>query len=111
VFGSLLLLRFVPSIEQDAPPVVHGWLAGPGRDALRDPQALLNPDAAAALRASVAAAFPNAPDAADQVFATIRDGLATSLDWVFVGAALCAVAGVLATLFMRDSAAVHRQGR
>ncbi|HET6316662.1 MAG TPA: hypothetical protein VFG86_09400, partial [Chloroflexota bacterium] len=55
-----------------------------------------------ALRAGIAQAFPESPEAVALVFDAIRAGLAGSLHWVFLGAAMVLFAGLVAAAFMRE---------
>jgi len=102
VFGSILVLQFLPSVRAGLPPDVGAWLDGPGGAGLRDPQALLNPAAAEALRASVSQAFPGAPDVADLVLGAIRTGLAGALHWVFAAGALMMLIGLVGSAVWRE---------
>ncbi|HEY2595258.1 MAG TPA: MDR family MFS transporter, partial [Chloroflexota bacterium] len=76
VFGSILVLRFTTGLQSGLPQAVGDWLDSPAGAGVRDPQSALNPDATAALRDQLAAAFPNLPDVADQVLASIQNSLA-----------------------------------
>jgi EmrB/QacA subfamily drug resistance transporter len=102
LFGSLLILRFLPSVEATLPPELAAWLDGPAGGSIRDPQSLLNPTAAAAMREAVAAAFPANGNAADIVQTAIRQGLAGSLHWVFGAAALVALVGLFGSVIWRE---------
>ncbi len=102
VFGTLLTLRFLPEMEQELPAPVTARLAVAGLESIRDPQALLNPGAAVALRESIGRAFPDSPENVDLIFGAIRGGLAGALHWVFLAAALVLLAALVASLFMRE---------
>jgi hypothetical protein len=102
LFGTLLILRFLPSVDAALPPDVAGWLDGPAGASVRDPQSLLDPASAEMLRTSVAAAFPSSPEVADAVLAAIREGLSGALHWVFVGAALVALLGLVGSIVWRE---------
>jgi EmrB/QacA subfamily drug resistance transporter len=102
VFGSILIMRFLPEVRAALPDVVGAWLDGPGGAAIRDPQVLLNPRAAETLRASVAQAFPGTAGEADLVLAAVRVGLAGALQWVFAAGALVMVGGLVASLVWRE---------
>jgi hypothetical protein len=102
VFGSILVLQFLPSVRAGLPPDVGAWLDGPGGAGLRDPQALLNPAAAEALRASASQAFPGAPEVADLVLGAIRSGLGGALHWVFAAGALMMLAGLVGSAVWRE---------
>jgi hypothetical protein len=102
LFGSLLILRFVPSVRAELPAALGAWLDGPGGAGVRDPQALLNPAAALALREGVAQAFPGSPETADLVLGAIRSGLAGALHWVFAAGALMMLVGLVGSLVWRE---------
>jgi MFS family permease len=97
VFGSILTLRFLPEM-QAALPVSLGLPLGL-LEQIRDPQALLNPESAAALRERVAA---ESPAAVSVVLEAIRAGLAGSLQWVFLTSAGVLATALVACLFMRE---------
>jgi EmrB/QacA subfamily drug resistance transporter len=102
VFGSVLTLRFLPEMQSAVPVQLAPQLGAAGLEMIRDPQALLNPSSAAALRSSIGKAFPDSPDAVALVFDAIRAGLAGSLHWVFLAAALVLLSALLAALFLRE---------
>jgi EmrB/QacA subfamily drug resistance transporter len=102
LFGSILILRFLPSVRAGLPAALGGWLDGPGGAGVRDPQALLNPAAALALREGVAQAFPGAPEMADLVLAAIRSGLGGALQWVFAAGAATMLVGLVGSLVWRE---------
>jgi hypothetical protein len=102
VFGSILILRFAPEVRSALPEGFGAWFDGPGGAAVRDPQALLNPSAAEALRAGLAQAFPDAPGAADLVLGAIRIGLAGALHWVFAAGALVMLGGLIGSLLWTE---------
>jgi EmrB/QacA subfamily drug resistance transporter len=110
LFGSLLIARFVPEVAAALPPELSAFLASPGGASLRDPQALLNPAAAEAVRSSVLGAFSEAqaPAVADLVLAAIRTGLAGALHWVFAAAAITSLVGLIGSLLWRELP-VHRR--
>jgi EmrB/QacA subfamily drug resistance transporter len=102
VFGSVLTLRFLPEMQLAVPQQFAARLEATGLETIRDPQALLNPTSAAALRTSVGQAFPESPEAVAIVFDAIRAGLAGSLHWVFLGAAVVLASALVAVLFLRE---------
>ncbi len=102
LFGSLLILRFLPSVQAALPADVGEWLNGPAGASIRDPQSLLNPTAAESMRDAVAAAFPASGSAADMVQSAIRLGLADSIHWVFGAAALVALCGLVGSVIWRE---------
>jgi EmrB/QacA subfamily drug resistance transporter len=102
VFGSVLTLRFLPEMHASVPLELISRLETAGIEAIRDPQALLNRASAIALRERLGQAFPDVPGAVDVVFLAIRAGLAGSLHWVFLGAAIVLASALLAALFMHE---------
>ena len=102
LFGSLLILRFMPSVQAALPGDLGAWLEGPGGDGIRDPQSLLNPSAADGVRQAVGIAFPLDPTAADVLLAGIRLGLADAIHWVFAGAAIVALGGLIGSVIWRE---------
>jgi EmrB/QacA subfamily drug resistance transporter len=102
LFGSILILRFIPEVRAALPASVDGWLDGPGASLTRDPQSLLNPAAAETLQSSVAQSFPGAPQTAELVLSGVRLGLAGALHWVFGAAALMMVGGLLGSIVWRE---------
>ena len=102
VFGSVLTLRFLPEMHASVPANLAARLDAAGLESIRDPQALLNPAAAIALRARLGETFSDMPSAVDVVFLAIRTGLAGSLHWVFLGAALVLLTALVLSLFMHE---------
>jgi MFS family permease len=102
VFGSILTLRFLPEMRAAVPDELTSRLDAVGIEAIRDPQALLNPAAATILRDSLGQTFIDVPEAVEIIFLAIRAGLAGSLHWVFLAAALVLASALVAALFMRE---------
>jgi MFS family permease len=102
VFGSLLTNRFAPAFESALPSDVDTVIPPDRLAAFENPQALLNPAAADALRQQLATLGPQGALVFDQLFGAIRVGLVTSLHDVFLlGAALSAL-GLLIVLFLKE---------
>jgi hypothetical protein len=119
-FGTILTLRFLPEMQAALPGNVGSRLDMNALESIRDPQALLNADAAAAMRASIAQAIPDVPGASDLVFEAIRAGLAGSLHWIFLAAAAILLLALIVSCFLREiplrgrgsrSATAEREGR
>lgn len=102
LFGTLLILRFLPSVDAVLPSDMASWLDGPAGSSIRDPQSLLSPAAAESLRLAVAAAFPISPEAPEVVLNAIRLGLSGALHWVFLGAALVGLCGLVGSVVWRE---------
>ena len=102
VFGSILILRFVTGLNASVPPPVANWLDTPTGAGLRDPQTVLSPNAAEALRDQLAIAFPNSPEFSNLVLKAIQDSLASALHLVFFIGALVMVCGLIASIVWRE---------
>jgi MFS family permease len=102
VFGSILVLRFTTGLQSGLPRAVGDWLDSPAGAGVRDPQSALNPDATAALRDQLAAAFPTLPDVADQVLRSIQDSLGAALHLVFFIGAVVMLCGLIGSIFWRE---------
>lgn len=95
--GSLLAIAYGRALSQTLPPGVAAAMSPERLAEVSNPQALLNPEAAAALRQSFGAS-----PTADAVMEAIRLALASSLHDVFFASALLAVFALVVTLFLRD---------
>jgi EmrB/QacA subfamily drug resistance transporter len=102
VFGSILILRFVTGLNASVPPPVANWLDTPTGAGLRDPQSVLNPNAAAALRDQLAIAFPSSPEFSDLMLKAIQDSLASALHLVFFIGALVMVCGLIGSILWKE---------
>jgi EmrB/QacA subfamily drug resistance transporter len=101
IFGSLLINRFQPALEQALPPQLAAL--PPERMAqLQNPMALLNPQAAAVIRDGLAQLGPQGVQLYDGMLGAIKIALASSLHDVFLASAAIAVLGVVNALFMRE---------
>jgi hypothetical protein len=102
VFGSLLTNRFAPAFQAALPPEVGTVLAPDRLAQFQNPQALLNPQAAEAMRQQLAALGPQGDQIFDALFGAIRIALVTALhDVFFLGAVLSAL-GVVTVLFLKE---------
>jgi MFS family permease len=109
IFGSILTLRFAPEMQAALPEDVGLALPAPVLVMTQNPQALVDPSASAALKLALAESLPSMPEATDVVFTALRAGLAGSLHWVFLAAALIFGSGFVACLFMREVPISGRQ--
>jgi EmrB/QacA subfamily drug resistance transporter len=101
IFGSLLINRFQPALVSVMPSQLTSL--PPDRLAqLQNPMALLNPQAASAMRDSLSALGPQGVQLYDGLTAAIKVALTSSLHDVFVAGAFVAVLGVVNALFMRE---------
>jgi EmrB/QacA subfamily drug resistance transporter len=102
VFGSILVLRFTTGLHAGLPQAVGDWLDSPAGTSVRDPQSALDPQASAALREQLTAAFPAISGVADQVLASIQDSLAAALHEVFFIGAVVMVFGLIGSIVWRE---------
>jgi hypothetical protein len=102
IFGSILTLRFAPEVQSALPDDLAENLPDHVLAMTQSPQALVDPAQADQLRAAILDAMPAAPDAVDLMVGALRAGLAGSLHWVFLSAALVFASGMVATLFLRE---------
>jgi EmrB/QacA subfamily drug resistance transporter len=102
IFGSILTLRFIPEMQAVLPSRVASALPEPVQAMIENPQALLDPTAAASLGLALVQTFPGTPEAGDLVFGALRGGLAGSLHWVFLSSAFVFGSGFLASLFLHE---------
>jgi len=102
LFGSILTLRFAPEVRSALPGEFADAFGEPVVALTQSPQALVDPVAAESLRIALAEAMPGSSEVTDVVFDALRAGLAGSLHWVFLAAALVFASGLVATLFLRE---------
>jgi len=101
-FGGLLVSRFGPSLQRALPPELSSSVPPQQLAELADPQALLSPQAMAAMRESLTQLVPGNPQAAAALLEALRLALATSLHEVFLAAACLATLAVAVTLLMKE---------
>src|SRR5262249_32678050 len=102
IFGSILTLRFVPEVRSSLSDDLPEALPEQALALAQSPQALVDPSQAESLRAAIVDVLPSAPETVELVFGALRSGLAGSLQWVFLSAALVFASGMVATLFLRE---------
>jgi MFS family permease len=102
IFGSILTLRYAREVQSALPEELSNNLPESVLVLTQSPQALVDPTQAESLRLALAEALPGSPGAADLVFGALRFGLAESLHWVFLAAALVFATGMIAVLFLRE---------
>ncbi len=101
LFGTLLINRFQPSLLQGLPAELASL--PPERLAqFQNPQALLNPQAAEAIRQGLAQLGPQGLSLYDGLLSAIKVALAGSLHDVFLAGACVAALGVVNVLFIRE---------
>jgi MFS family permease len=102
IFGSLLTNRFAPSFQAALPPDVKAVL-GPERLAqFQNPQALLNPQAAQAMRDQLLALGPQGAQLFDALFTAIKLALVAALHDVFLLGAVLGAIGLVTVLFLQE---------
>jgi MFS family permease len=102
VFGSLLTNRFAPAFGAAIPAEVQAAVPPAQLAQFQNPQALLNPQFADALRAGLLALGPQGAQLFDALFGAVRLALVGALQDVFLlGAALSGL-GVLVMLFIAE---------
>ncbi len=102
VFGSLLTNDFVPAFQAALPPEVRATVPPERLDQLQNPQVLLNPQVADAIRQQFVALGPQGSQLFDTLFAAIKIGLVGALHDVFVLGAVLAGLGLLTVLFLQE---------
>jgi EmrB/QacA subfamily drug resistance transporter len=102
VFGSLLTNRFAPAFQAALPPDVGTTLPADQLAQFQNPQALLNPQAADAMRQQLAALGPQGDQIFNALFGAIRIGLVTALHDVFLLGTVLSALGVVTVLFLKE---------
>jgi len=101
IFGSLLLNRFQPALEQALPPELAA-LPPEQLAQFTNPQSLLNPQSAELMHQTFSQLGPQGEQLFAALLGTIKVALASSLHDVFLLGALVAAFGVVNVLFMRE---------
>jgi EmrB/QacA subfamily drug resistance transporter len=102
VFGSLLANRFAPAFQAAVTTDVATALGPERLTQFQNPQALLNPSAAEALRQQIVALGPQGGQIYDSLYGAIKSALVTSLHDVFLLGAGLAVLGVITVVFLKE---------
>jgi hypothetical protein len=102
VFGSLLTNRFAPAFQAALAPDVGTTLPADQLAQFQNPQALLNPQAADAMRQQLAALGPQGDQIFNALFGAIRIGLVTALHDVFLLGTVLSALGVVTVLFLKE---------
>lgn len=102
IFGSLLSNRFGPAFAAALPADLAGTLPPAVLGQFQNPQALLNPESAAHMQASLSQVPALGPDVFQVLLAAVRLALANSLhDMFLVGAGIVAFGGFI-VLFLKE---------
>ena len=102
IFGSLLTNRFAPAFQAALSPEVRTVVPPDQLAQFQNPQALLNPQAADAMRQTVLQLGPQGAQVYGELFAAIKIALVAALHDVFLLGAILAALGVVTVLFMRE---------
>jgi MFS family permease len=102
VFGSLLTNRFVPAFLDELPPEVKSMLPPDRLAQFENPQALLNPQAAEAMRQQLLALGPQGAQLFDAMYGAIKVALVAALQDVFMLGAVPGVLGVITVVFLQE---------
>jgi MFS family permease len=102
VFGSLLTNRFAPAFQAALPPDVKAIVPPERLAEFHNPQALLNPQSAEALRQQFLALGPQGAQIFDAVLAAIKLALVMALHDVFLLGALLGAVGLVTVTFLKE---------
>jgi len=94
--------QFAPSLQRALPPNVSSSVSPDRLAQLADPQALLSPQALAAMQNALTQLVPGNPEAAAAILTALRVALASSLHEVFFAGACLATLAAGVTLLMRE---------
>jgi len=103
VLGTMLTNGFSGSLHDALPSSVVGSLSPERLAQLSNPQAILNPQAAEAIRQSFLQLGPQGAAAFDALLVAIRIALASSLHSVFLTGAVLMGLGIVVTALMKDT--------
>jgi EmrB/QacA subfamily drug resistance transporter len=101
IFGALLLNRFVPAFEAALSDQVRAVVPAERLAEFQNPQALLNPQIAAAVQAQLASS-PNGAAVYAALFDAIKQALVISLHDVFLFGTILAALGFIVALFLKE---------
>jgi MFS family permease len=96
LFGSLLTNQFAPAFREALPATVSTGIPANVLAQFQNPQVLLNPELAAAMRQQVN------PEFFDSLFGAIKLGLVTSLHDVFLVGAVLGAVGIVLVVFLQE---------
>ena len=102
VFGSLLTNRFAPAFQAGLPPDITATVPPDRLSQLQNPQALLNPQAAEAIRQQFATLGPQGVQVYEALLGAIRNGLVVALHDVFLLGAMLTALGLVTVLFLEE---------
>lgn len=102
VFGTLLTNRFTPAFQSSLPADVKAAIPPDRLSEFQNPQILLNPTAATALRQQLDGLGPQAQPIFVELFGAIKVALVSALHDVFLLAAFLGVAGAVTVVFLKE---------
>jgi EmrB/QacA subfamily drug resistance transporter len=102
IFGSLLINRFGPAFQSALPETVSAAIPPDRLAQFQNPQALLNPDAAATIRQQMMALGPQGAQIYDALIGAIKIGLVSAIHDIVMVAAVFAALGGVAVLFLEE---------
>jgi hypothetical protein len=102
LFGSLLSNGFVPAFRAALPPEVISSLPPGLLTRFENPQVLLSPEVATALRQQVVGLGPQGAQMFDALYAAIRIGLVSALHNVFLLGSVLGACGIVIVLFLKE---------
>ncbi|MGH2541780.1 MAG: MFS transporter, partial [Ardenticatenaceae bacterium] len=103
VLGAFMASRFVSTLSGSLSPALKQAIPPEQLAAISDnPQALVNPEALAALQAQFAERGPQGAQLAEQLLSTLRASLASAIADVFLFGVIVLGIALVATLFLRE---------
>ena len=109
VLGSFMANRFAAGLQDSLPPAVRQALPADQLAQMEEnPQALVNPEALAGLRAAFADRGPQGEAIVTQLIDALQETLASAISSVFVVVAVALAIAFVVTIFLRE---VPLQGR
>ncbi len=103
ILGSVLTNRFVAAIDEAIPESVTSAVSPEIIAGLKDnPQALINPEATAALEESLSRLGPDGAATAQRLLQALRESLGSAISDIFVVALAVLVLAFAATLLLRE---------
>jgi EmrB/QacA subfamily drug resistance transporter len=102
VFGSLLLNRFGPALNESLPSNVAAAIPADRLAQVQNPQVLLNPQLSESLRAGMESLGPQSTLAYDALIGAIKIALASSLHDLFLDGAMIVAIGAIVVIFLPE---------
>ena len=103
VLGSFMANRFAAGLQDSLPPTIRQALPADQLAQMEEnPQALVNPEALEALRASFADRGPQGEQILTQLIESLQETLASAISSVFVVVAVALAIAFVVTIFLRE---------